>query len=115
MRRLEESNSFKRDKKKILRSGRYGSAIEKRFKPAVIALMNDIPLDRSYYDHPLHGDLEGCRECHILFDLLLVYRKVDDDLLILDRLDSHSRTVILGFSMYICQRGEKNDYRYIQR
>ena len=93
MRRLEESNNFKRDKKKILKSGRYGRAIEKRFKPAVIALMNDIPLDRSYYDHPLHGDMEGSRECHILFDLVLVYWKVDDDLLILDRLGSHSEVL----------------------
>ncbi len=67
--------------------------MEKRFKPALAALVNDEQLDPSYYDHPLHSDMEGSRECHILFDLVLVYWKVDDDLLILDRLGSHSEAL----------------------
>ncbi len=33
----------------------------------------------------------GYRECHIKPDLLLIYRKVDDDILRLARLDSHSK------------------------
>lgn len=32
----------------------------------------------------------GYRECHIKPDLLLIYRKVDDDRLVLARLGSHS-------------------------
>lgn len=41
-------------------------------------------------DHDLTGDWIGYRECHIKPDLLLIYRKVGDDMLILARLGSHS-------------------------
>lgn len=51
MRRVQESRRFLRDKKRIERSSRYSSAMEKRFKPALAALVNDEQLDPSYYDH----------------------------------------------------------------
>ncbi len=95
MRRIEETSKFKRDKKRIERSGKYGEAIQKRFIPAVIALANDEPLDYSYHDHALIGDMQGRRECHILFDLLLVYRLEGDDVLYLDRLNTHSEALRL--------------------
>ncbi len=42
-------------------------------------------------DHPLTGDLVGCRECHITPDWLLIYQIVDDELfLYLTRTGSHS-------------------------
>ena len=93
MRKVQESRRFQRDKKRIERSGRYVSALEKRFKPAVASLANDEPLDSSYYDHELKGEMKGFRECHILFDLLLVYRYIGDDILILERLNTHSEAL----------------------
>ena len=93
MRIVQESRLFKRDKRRIDRSGKYSSAMEKRFKPAVVALANDEPLDSSYYDHALKGEMKGLRECHILFDLLLVYRYVGDDVLLLERLNTHSEAL----------------------
>lgn len=67
--------------------------MEKRFKPALAALVNDEQLDPSYYDYPLKGNRQGARECHILFDLLLVYWYEGDDVLYLDRLNTHSEAL----------------------
>lgn len=55
---------------------------------ALLAADRDLPL--SYRDHALVGDWSGYRECHLKPDLLLVYRKPDDDTLRLVRLGSHS-------------------------
>ncbi|MBQ4431325.1 MAG: type II toxin-antitoxin system mRNA interferase toxin, RelE/StbE family [Synergistaceae bacterium] len=65
--------------------------MEKRFKPkpALVALFNDEPLAPSYYDHPLKGEMKG----HILFDLLLLYRYDNDDVLYLEALNTHSEAL----------------------
>ena len=67
--------------------------MKNRFEPAVIALANDEPLDSSYCDHALKVEMKGLRECHILFDLLLVYRYMGDDILLLERLNTHSEAL----------------------
>ena len=41
-------------------------------------------------DHALVGKFVGYRDCHIKPDLILIYRKTDDDVLELLRLGSHS-------------------------
>ena len=94
MRRIRESTAFKHQKKRIDRSGAYRRVMETRFKHAVLTLMNDLELDYSYRDHDLQGNWEGFRECHLGFDLLLVYKYEGDEWLILERLGSHSE--ILG-------------------
>ncbi|MBR0256749.1 MAG: type II toxin-antitoxin system YafQ family toxin [Synergistaceae bacterium] len=91
MRTIKQATDFKRSKKKIDRGGRYNKAMKERFEPAVLALANDEPLDYTYHDHELKGDMEGRRECHILFDLVLVYRKIGDDVLYLDDIGTHVR------------------------
>ncbi|MBR0151729.1 MAG: type II toxin-antitoxin system YafQ family toxin [Synergistaceae bacterium] len=93
MRTIRQSKEFKHNKRKLDRSGRYHIAMEKRLTPALIALANDEPLDPSYYDHPLKGEMKGHRECHILFDLLLLYRYEGDDVLYLEALNTHSETL----------------------
>ncbi len=95
MRRIKRSKNFKRDIKKLERSGKYSEAMKKRFEPALNALMNDEPLNSSYYDHQLIGSMQGARECHILFDIVLVYWLVGDDVLYLDRLNTHSEALRL--------------------
>ncbi|NTU50252.1 MAG: type II toxin-antitoxin system YafQ family toxin [Desulfobulbaceae bacterium] len=40
--------------------------------------------------HPLIGTLNDCRDCHVKPDLILIYRKTDDNALELVRLGSHS-------------------------
>lgn len=59
--------------------------------PKVIdMLMNDEPLPASCRDHPLHGMLEGSRDCHVKPDFVLVYTYIGDDVLRLERLGTHS-------------------------
>ena len=53
-------------------------------------LVPDKPLPSRNYDHPLTGDWVDHRDCHIKPDLILIYRKPDDDHLDLVRLGSHS-------------------------
>ncbi|MBO6080292.1 MAG: type II toxin-antitoxin system YafQ family toxin [Bacteroidales bacterium] len=42
-------------------------------------LAEDKMLPINYYDHPLSGQLKGCRECHIRPNWLLIYRKSSDN------------------------------------
>jgi mRNA interferase YafQ len=45
---------------------------------------------RRNFDHPLSGEWIDHRDCHIKPDLILIYRKPDDNSLELMRLGSHS-------------------------
>ena len=51
-----------------------------------VRLLQGIPLDEKYKDHPLKGDWDGFRECHIQPDWLLIYL-VEDDILTLTLID----------------------------
>ena len=64
-----------------------------------MALMTDIikklakgeKLDAKYRDHALKGNYEGCRECHITPDWLLIYEIADKELILyLTRTGTHS-------------------------
>ena len=75
--------SFKKDSKKL-------STLQKEKAKVVIDdLINANPLDKSLQDHLLIGNYKGYRECHIEPDLLLIY-KIEDDILKLFRIGSHS-------------------------
>ncbi|EGT75123.1 MULTISPECIES: type II toxin-antitoxin system YafQ family toxin [Haemophilus] len=52
-------------------------------------LVNDLPLAEKYRDHALVNDKYGYRDCHVKPDLVLIYGKKEDTL-ILVRLGSHS-------------------------
>lgn len=45
-------------------------------------LANDEPLPARNLDHDLYGNFNGCRECHITPDWLLIYEKADQDLIL---------------------------------
>jgi mRNA interferase YafQ len=53
-------------------------------------LAADMPLPRRNADHPLVGEWNDHRDCHIRPDLILIYRKPDEESLELVRLGSHS-------------------------
>ena len=92
MRKVEFRKRFRRDFKRKL-GGRYYNVIVKpggELWEVVDALAENMPLLYVYHDHALQGEYEGCRECHIRPDLLLVYRYVGDDVLMLERLGSHA-------------------------
>ena len=89
MRRIDPAGAFKRDLKRE-KKGRFRRIIEDELWVISGTLANNIPLALRYHDHPLHGDWEGCRECHVRPDLLLVYRYEGEEWLILERLGSHA-------------------------
>jgi mRNA interferase YafQ len=53
-------------------------------------LAADKVLPHRSFDHPLAGEWSDHRDCHIRPDLILIYRKPDDESLELVRLGSHS-------------------------
>lgn len=93
MRTIRYTNRFKRDYKRE-KAGRHGKQLDRLLSEAVDLLAADQPLPRRYFDHPLSGEWDDCRDCHIRPDLVLIYRKPDNDNLDLIRLGSHSE---LGF------------------
>jgi mRNA interferase YafQ len=95
MRTIERTVQFRRDYKREAK-GPHRSTLENDFIAVLEALANDQPLAERYRDHALIGDWKDHRDCHIKPDLVLIYRKPDDDdeVLQLVRLGSHSE---LGF------------------
>jgi mRNA interferase YafQ len=66
------TKSFLKDWERLSRSGRYDM---KRLKEVMLLLIaNEAPLGPEWLDHPLGGDWDGHRECHIGGDFLLTYR-----------------------------------------
>ena len=67
--------AFLKDWEGLSRSGRYDM---NRLKEAMLLLVaGEVPLGPEWADHPLVGDWEGHRECHVGGDFLLAYR-LDD-------------------------------------
>ena len=60
-------------------------------KEVIHKLANNEALESKHRDHALKGEYVGYRECHIEPDLLLIYKKQEDILvLVCFRLGSHS-------------------------
>ncbi len=85
MRTIVRKSRFKKDFKKLLSSGK---DLEK-LAEIIRLLANDELLAERHRDHALIGDYEGCRECHITPDWLLIYQITETEL-ILVRTGSHS-------------------------
>ncbi len=89
MRRIERTGQFKRDYKREAK-GQHRATLDAELMALVKALACDQPLAPRYRDHALTGDWKDHRDCHLKPDLVLIYRKPDDELLQLVRLGSHS-------------------------
>jgi mRNA interferase YafQ len=88
MRRIERTGQFKRDYKREAK--RHHAMLDAELMPIVKALANDLPLEPRHRDHALTGDWKDHRDCHVKPDLVLIYRKLDGEVLQLVRLGSHS-------------------------
>lgn len=89
MRTIEPTNTFRRDFKRETR-GRHAKVLQAEFPALLQNLADDVALDARFRDHALTGDWKDHRDCHIRPDLVLIYRKPDDETLQLVRLGSHS-------------------------
>ena len=71
MLKIVRSNQFKKDVKRLSRSG---SKDMSKLREVIVTLVNEEPLDKKYRNHPLVNNWKGCLECHIGPDWLLIYR-----------------------------------------
>lgn len=53
-------------------------------------LANGQSIPAEYYPHPLHGNYEGCIECHVQGDFLLIWIDEENNIIELVRLGTHS-------------------------
>ncbi|MCG8611295.1 MAG: type II toxin-antitoxin system YafQ family toxin [Pseudomonadales bacterium] len=83
---LEYSTQFKKDFKKIIKRS-ISDIIE--VGNVISILQRGETLDPKHVDHPLTGDWQSYRDCHVKPDLVLIY-KIDDETLKLARIGSHS-------------------------
>ena len=78
---------FKRDLRLAIKRG-YNTAL---MDAVVSTLAEGKSLAEKHKDHPLKGEFEGCRECHITTDWLLIYEIANDELILyLLRTGTHS-------------------------
>lgn len=83
---------FKKSLKKIIKQGK---DIDK-LKPIIEKLMNKEPLEKKYKDHSLYNDkrYDGCRDCHIEPDWVLIYKYLENEVvLLLVNTGSHSEVL----------------------
>ena len=89
MRRIEPTNSFKRDYKRELK-GKHKTVLGGELAELLQQLADDQPLAERLRDHALTGQWSDHRDCHIKPDLVLIYRKSNAETLQLVRMGSHS-------------------------
>ena len=73
---IEYSKSFKKTFKKLNENEK------KLTKDIIWQLANNEELASKYKDHALIGSYKGFRECHVKPDLLLIYKKQNEILLL---------------------------------
>ncbi|MDR1685736.1 MAG: type II toxin-antitoxin system YafQ family toxin [Desulfovibrio sp.] len=89
IRTIERTARFRRDYKRETKT--YGKTdLEDVFISALQLLIADAMLPEKFADHPMAGEWKDYRDCHIKPDLILIYRKPDNDTLRLVRLGSHA-------------------------
>ena len=75
---IKYQSAFKKDYKRIKKRGYDTRLLEKVIE--LLAAGRELPVE--YKDHQLIGDYDGCRECHIAPDWLLVYEVKERDLIL---------------------------------
>ena len=78
---------FKKDYKLAIKRGYNQKELEK----VIDLLKTGEPLPQIYKDHPLSGEWKHYRDCHIRPDWILIYRILEDSLILeLSRTGTHS-------------------------
>jgi mRNA interferase YafQ len=89
MRTIKYTTQFKKDYKREAK-GAHSAVLTNEFIVIIDDLANDNPLGSRQRDHALTGDWKDYRDCHVKPDLVLIYRKPDNETLQLVRLGSHA-------------------------
>ena len=86
MKRLKPSTQYKKDLKRVRNNPKKAQALLE----VLHLLEQELEIPQEYNPHMLTGDYNGCMECHIQGDFLLIW--IDEDVAEIDlvRLGSHS-------------------------
>ena len=93
MRTVRRTAQFRRDFKRVKR-GFHGGHLDATLLKTLELLAADMPLPPRYVDHPMKGQYNDCRDCHLRPDLVLVYRKRGANVLELIRIGTHTQLAI---------------------
>ncbi len=88
MRDIVKTSRYLRDMKRLKKRG---------FNPDPLAVVVSclsfgLPIPYQFKDHPLKGEWKPSRECHLGFDLILVY-EIKGDAVLLQRIGTHSEVL----------------------
>ena len=87
MLKIRYHSSFRKDYKRIVKRG-YDTRL---LTDVILELAQQHTLPEKNKDHSLSGQYQGCRECHITPDWLLIYEISDTELILyLTRTGTHS-------------------------
>ena len=86
MKELRYTGQFKKDLKRFLNQPKKLKALNE----VLDLLRKGTPLPEKYRQHWLQGNYEGCLECHIEGDFLLIWYDETNNTIALVRLGSHS-------------------------
>lgn len=86
MKKLKPSTQYKKDLKRIRNNPRKAKAL----LTVLHILENELEIPDSYKPHLLTGDYNGCMECHIQGDFLLIWIDQEANEIDLVRLGSHA-------------------------
>ena len=88
MRTIKYTSRFKRDYKRE-KAGRHGKTLDVMLMTVVNLLATDAILPHHNFDHPLSGEWDDFRDCHLKPDWILIYTS-DKTSLCLERTGTHS-------------------------
>jgi len=74
MRTIERTAKFRRDYKTLMK-GQSAKVVAAEFVDVLALLLRDQPLPKNKFDHGLSGEWADFRDCHVLPDVVLIYRK----------------------------------------
>ncbi len=89
---IKPSSRYKKSLKRIVRNPNFRL---EELEVIIETLSRGTQLPVQYRDHELKGEYVGIRECHIRSDLLLVYKREKEELILL-LLDIGTHSTIFG-------------------
>ena len=85
MKEIVITGKFKRDYKAF----KNNKAVESELRNVIGLLAEESSLPAKYRDHSLIGNFQGCRDCHLFPDIVLIY-EVTEEKIRLIRIGKHS-------------------------
>ena len=86
MKTLKTSSQYRKDLKRY----KHQPSKLEALRTVLEMLANEQPIPAEYQPHKLLGEYEGCLECHVQGDFLLIWIDEKQDIIELVRLGSHS-------------------------